>query len=436
MQTSYMEALTDSASTCLPMKLPMLDAAVLASANLQPIFSRLLFCSPMITPALHPCCCRYCCCWSVLSSFLAANDSGSTVITPPNKFYDCCCCCCSLNCSSVAHARQLSLTDLLVSRPHQPLKLFPDDHVQWGPSPRTSQTGGTPSDTRPGTSGGTLGVTQVLQGGTASDTQAGTTGDIQGGTSGDTAAAAAATGRKPAAVQLPGTLTSPLMSPTVLQTPSRRDAYQRLRELVYSSDHIDPEYVLSKLGQGQLLEIRALMLERLGRHREALSVYIHDLKRIDLAEQYCDRVYEAGLAAATGVGPLVTVGGQGGTSGDTDREAAAGNSSDSAAAASGSQQATTTAASQDLQQQPTSNAAAAAAGTKRGLAGNSVPVGSMWGKVPKQQQQRQQQGKQRQQRPKNRQGQQAGRRLWPALPFGVQPQDIYMELVDAVLQVG
>jgi hypothetical protein len=29
----------------------------------------------------------------------------------------------------------------------------------------------------------------------------------------------------------------------------RSDAYQRLRELVYASEHIDPDYVLSKLGQ-------------------------------------------------------------------------------------------------------------------------------------------------------------------------------------------
>jgi hypothetical protein len=29
----------------------------------------------------------------------------------------------------------------------------------------------------------------------------------------------------------------------------RSDAYQRLRELVYASKHIDPDYVLSKLGQ-------------------------------------------------------------------------------------------------------------------------------------------------------------------------------------------
>lgn len=320
-----------------------------------------------------------------------------------------CCTCC---CSSEAHARQLSLSDLLVSRPHQPLKLFPDDPSLWGaPTPRTSQAGGPSS----GTSSDTAAVTQE---GTSSDIS------VQGdGTPGETAS-------KPAAVQQPSRAVSPAPTATAqLHTPYRRDAYERLRELVYSSDFIDPEYVLSKLGQGQLLEIRALMLERLGRHREALSVYIHDLKAIDLAEQYCDRVYEAGIAAVTvrgqGLGPGVTPVDVDGTSGDP----AAGKSEGSAAAAA----------------EPANQLSGVkkvsgvhnltALGARRGLAGTSVEPGTSWGKVQKQQQQ----GKQLQkQRPRDRQQQQQqqGRRIWPALPFGVQPQDIYMELVDAVLQVS
>jgi hypothetical protein len=38
------------------------------------------------------------------------------------------------------------------------------------------------------------------------------------------------------------------------------------------------------------------MLERLGRHREALSLYVHQLRDLALAEQYCDRVYAGGRA--------------------------------------------------------------------------------------------------------------------------------------------
>ncbi len=85
----------------------------------------------------------------------------------------------------------------------------------------------------------------------------------------------------------------------------RPDAYQRLRDLVYSSPHIDPEYVLAKLPPSSLLEIRALMLERLGRHREALTLYVHGLKDLQLAEAYCDRVYAAAAGVAGKGGGLL-----------------------------------------------------------------------------------------------------------------------------------
>ncbi|GIL49841.1 hypothetical protein Vafri_6156 [Volvox africanus] len=74
--------------------------------------------------------------------------------------------------------------------------------------------------------------------------------------------------------------------------------YQRLRDLVYTSPYIDPGYVLDKLPLGELLEIRALMLERLGNHREALRLYVHALRDLAAAEAYCDRVYAAAVTAA------------------------------------------------------------------------------------------------------------------------------------------
>ena len=83
------------------------------------------------------------------------------------------------------------------------------------------------------------------------------------------------------------------LSPFLLH---RTTAYQRLRELVYTSPYIDPDYVLSKLPPDSLLEIRALMLERLDRHQEALSLYVRGLKNLGLAEAYCDRVYAAAVA--------------------------------------------------------------------------------------------------------------------------------------------
>ncbi|GIL77647.1 hypothetical protein Vretifemale_7143 [Volvox reticuliferus] len=96
--------------------------------------------------------------------------------------------------------------------------------------------------------------------------------------------------------------------------------YQRLRDLVYTSPYIDPGYVLDKLPLGELLEIRALMLERLGNHREALRLYVHALRDLAAAEAYCDRVYTAavvatGCAAAAAPPPLLTSGGGAGPTG-------------------------------------------------------------------------------------------------------------------------
>jgi hypothetical protein len=41
----------------------------------------------------------------------------------------------------------------------------------------------------------------------------------------------------------------------------------RLKQLVQTSPHIDPQHVLDQLPAGRLPEIRALMYEKLGRHR-------------------------------------------------------------------------------------------------------------------------------------------------------------------------
>jgi len=36
------------------------------------------------------------------------------------------------------------------------------------------------------------------------------------------------------------------------------------------------------------------MLERLRRHREALTLYVHDLRNLGAAEAYCDRCEKGG----------------------------------------------------------------------------------------------------------------------------------------------
>ena len=65
-------------------------------------------------------------------------------------------------CSAARHAHSLSLTDLLLHRPHQlPLKLFPDDKTQWStpPTPRTTQPGSFIISSTTVTSGITTGAT-------------------------------------------------------------------------------------------------------------------------------------------------------------------------------------------------------------------------------------------------------------------------------------
>ncbi len=46
---------------------------------------------------------------------------------------------------------------------------------------------------------------------------------------------------------------------------------------------------VASLSAGELPEIRALMLERLARHQEALELYLYDLHDLRSAEAYCDR---------------------------------------------------------------------------------------------------------------------------------------------------
>ncbi|KAK9844012.1 hypothetical protein WJX81_001849 [Elliptochloris bilobata] len=89
------------------------------------------------------------------------------------------------------------------------------------------------------------------------------------------------------------------------QLASRPDPYTRLKELVTTSQHIDAARLLLLAPKGGFLELRALLLERLDRHMDALRIYVHSMKAPRLAEAYCDRLYERrarGLARAPSAG--------------------------------------------------------------------------------------------------------------------------------------
>ncbi|KAL4436979.1 hypothetical protein ABPG75_004118 [Micractinium tetrahymenae] len=74
--------------------------------------------------------------------------------------------------------------------------------------------------------------------------------------------------------------------------PESLPEYGKLRQLILGSRFLDYEALLRVMPQHRLLEVRAALLERLGRHTEALRILVHRLRSAPQAEAYCDRVYQ------------------------------------------------------------------------------------------------------------------------------------------------
>ncbi|KAL4430543.1 hypothetical protein ABPG77_005783 [Micractinium sp. CCAP 211/92] len=74
--------------------------------------------------------------------------------------------------------------------------------------------------------------------------------------------------------------------------PESLPEYGKLRQLILGSRFLDCEALLRVVPQRRLLEVRAALLERLGRHTEALRIFVHGLRSPTQAEAYCDRVYQ------------------------------------------------------------------------------------------------------------------------------------------------
>ncbi len=58
---------------------------------------------------------------------------------------------------------------------------------------------------------------------------------------------------------------------------------------ILSSPYVDADSLLRSLPLTSLHEVRAVLLERLERHRDALRILVHALHQPRLAEEYCDR---------------------------------------------------------------------------------------------------------------------------------------------------
>ncbi|KFM23938.1 Vam6/Vps39-like protein [Auxenochlorella protothecoides] len=63
----------------------------------------------------------------------------------------------------------------------------------------------------------------------------------------------------------------------------------KLKQLILHASHLRLDSLLALLPSHQLLELRAAILERMGRHHEALRLYVHQLGQPAAAEAYCDR---------------------------------------------------------------------------------------------------------------------------------------------------
>lgn len=62
----------------------------------------------------------------------------------------------------------------------------------------------------------------------------------------------------------------------------------------FQSTHYTAEHVLKDFPTTSLLEERALILGRLGKHEQAIALYVRALNNIDKAKEYCLKVYEKG----------------------------------------------------------------------------------------------------------------------------------------------
>jgi hypothetical protein len=75
---------------------------------------------------------------------------------------------------------------------------------------------------------------------------------------------------------------------------AKSETREKLLSLLERSTAYDPKRLLSEIPNGILLYERALLLGRLGRHRQALAIYARGLGDVSAAEEYCSRFHEGG----------------------------------------------------------------------------------------------------------------------------------------------
>ncbi|KAK7044093.1 Vacuolar morphogenesis protein 6 [Paramarasmius palmivorus] len=75
---------------------------------------------------------------------------------------------------------------------------------------------------------------------------------------------------------------------------SRKELYSKLLAFIDTTHHYRVDRLYGILSSEELYEARAILLGRLGRHDQALELYVYRLHEYLKAEEYCKRYYQAG----------------------------------------------------------------------------------------------------------------------------------------------
>lgn len=76
---------------------------------------------------------------------------------------------------------------------------------------------------------------------------------------------------------------------------------KKLIHFLENSQQYTAENILSNFPTDNLLEERAIILGRLGKHEQALTIYVRALGDIDKATEYCKKIYEKELPGSQSV---------------------------------------------------------------------------------------------------------------------------------------
>ncbi|KAF8333851.1 hypothetical protein F5887DRAFT_991627 [Amanita rubescens] len=75
---------------------------------------------------------------------------------------------------------------------------------------------------------------------------------------------------------------------------TRQECYQKLLAFIDSDQYYSVSRLFSLVSSSDLYEARAILLGRLGRHDQALELYVYRLHDFNKAEEYCKRTYQPG----------------------------------------------------------------------------------------------------------------------------------------------